>query len=119
MEDYFNINLTLTASSYILNASNFTNSPTESLNTLNFTANQTELNETFTSSNSHYQEITRMIHIIVRPILIIGGTIGNLLSFYVMRRGSLKKVSTCFYMSILALVDTGKRLSTVFILPFN
>ena len=54
------------------------------------------------------REVARMIHVITRPILIILGTIGNMLSFYVMRRGSLKNVSTCFYMSILALADTGK-----------
>ena len=38
---------------------------------------------------------------------IIGG-FGNILTFIVMRRGSLKEVSTCFYMSVLALADTGK-----------
>ena len=53
-------------------------------------------------------ETTRMIHIIVRPILVVVGSIGNLLSFYIMRRGSLKKSSTCFHMSILALADTGE-----------
>ena len=54
------------------------------------------------------EEIVRMIHIIVRPILIVIGTIGNCLSFYVMRRTSLKDVSSCFYMSLLALADTSK-----------
>ena len=44
---------------------------------------------------------------IIFPIIIIGGTVLNILSFIVMRRGSLKEVSTCFYMSILALADTG------------
>ena len=52
-------------------------------------------------------EITRIIQVVVRPFLIIFGTTGNILSFLVMRRGSLKTVSTCFYMSILALADTG------------
>ena len=52
-------------------------------------------------------EITRMVHIIIRPILITVGSIGNLLSFYIMRTGPMKKSSTCFYMSILALADTG------------
>ena len=36
------------------------------------------------------------------------GGIGNILTFIVMQRGSLKEVSTCFYMSVLALADTGK-----------
>ena len=48
-----------------------------------------------------------MIHVVLEPMLIVLGTIGNLLTFYVMRRGSLKDVSTCFYMSILALADKG------------
>ena len=53
-------------------------------------------------------EIARLIQIIVRPILIVMGTIGNCLSFYIMRRTSLKDVSSCFYMSVLALADTSK-----------
>ena len=52
-------------------------------------------------------EIARLIHIIVRPILIVIGTIGNCLSFYIMRRTSLKDVSSCFYMSLLVVADTG------------
>ena len=52
--------------------------------------------------------IRKMILLIAYPILIIFGTFGNSLVFVVMRRGSLKHVSTCFYMSILALADTGK-----------
>ena len=54
------------------------------------------------------EEIARLIHIIVRPILIVIGTIGNCLSFYIMRKTSLKDVSSCFYMSLLALADTSK-----------
>ena len=56
-------------------------------------------------------EIARLIQIIIRPILIIVGTVGNCLTFYIMRRTSLKDVSSCFYMSILAVADTGKSLS--------
>ena len=43
-------------------------------------------------------------------LVTIFGPIGNILSFIIMRRGSLKDVSTCFYMSILALADTGESL---------
>ena len=110
MEDYFNLNLTLTTASFLVN----TESPTESLNTFNYTQNQTELNQRAASNGINYEEITRMIHVIVRPLLIVCGTIGNMLSFYIMRRGSLKEVSTCFYMSILALADTGKLLDIIF-----
>ena len=45
------------------------------------------------------------ISYILFPVL---GGFGNILTFIVMRRGSLQEVSTCFYMSILALADTGK-----------
>ena len=54
-----------------------------------------------------YKETTRLMQVYIRPVIIVGGTVGNLLTFCVMRRGSMKKVSTCFYMAILALADTG------------
>ena len=53
-------------------------------------------------------EIVRMIQVIGRPPIIIIGTIGNLLTFFAMQRGSMKNMSTLFYMAILALADTGK-----------
>ena len=57
---------------------------------------------------SRDQEIARILHLVIRPVLFVFGTIGNSLSFYIMRQGSLKKMSTCFYLSILALADTSK-----------
>ena len=48
--------------------------------------------------------MTTVSHLVL-PIL---GGFGNILTFMVMRRRSVKEVSTCFYMSMLALVDTGK-----------
>ena len=53
-------------------------------------------------------EIARLIQIIVRPILIIAGTFGNGLTVYIKRTSSLKELSSCFYMFILALADTSK-----------
>ena len=53
-------------------------------------------------------EIARLIQIIVRPILIIVGTFGNGLTVYIMRSTSLRDVSSCYYMFILALADTSK-----------
>ena len=53
-------------------------------------------------------ETARMVGVVSFPIIILFGTIGNLLTFVVMGRGSLKRSSTCFYMAILALADTGK-----------
>ena len=66
----------------------------------------------FVSAEEKFQwtnaEIARLIQIVARPILIIIGTIGNCLSFYIMRRTSLKDVPSCFYMSVLTLADTSK-----------
>ena len=53
-------------------------------------------------------EIARLIQIIFRPILVIFGTIGNGLAIYIMRRTSLKHLSNCFYMVVLAIADTSK-----------
>ena len=53
-------------------------------------------------------EIARLIQIIIRPILVVFGTAGNVLTVYIMRATSLKKVSSCFYMALLALADTRK-----------
>ena len=54
------------------------------------------------------EEIVRLIQIIFRPILVIVGTIGNALTIYIMRRTSLKHLSTCFFMFVLALADSSK-----------
>ena len=54
------------------------------------------------------EEIGRIIHIIVRPFLFIFGNIGNFLTVYIMRRTSLRDVSSCFYMFFLALADSRK-----------
>ena len=77
-------------------------------------SNQSEINHTESKIYDKVQrtvntewESERMIIIITYPIIVILGTIGNILSFIVMRRGSLKHSSTGFYMSILALADTG------------
>ena len=78
-----------------------------------FTFNDTVFNLTTLSdidgngNTDNAAEIARIIQITLRPILIVLGTVGNCLSFYVMRRGPLKKRSYCFYMAMLALADTG------------
>ena len=61
----------------------------------------------------NYKETTRLMQVYIRPVIIVGGSVGNLLTFCVMQRGSMKKVSTCFYMAILALADTGEYLIVV------
>ena len=59
-------------------------------------------------TNNKEAYIARMIILITFPVIFIVGTIGNLLTFIVMQRGSLRKSSTCFYMAILAIGDTCK-----------
>ena len=53
-------------------------------------------------------KVGRWLIIVIRPILVILKTIGNSLALVVIRRGSLREVSTCFYMAILAIADTSK-----------
>ena len=74
-------------------------------NLLNATTEPTTIEEKIKWTDA---EIARLIQIIVRPILIIVGTIGNCATFFIMRKTSLKDVSSCFYMSVLALADTSK-----------
>ena len=67
---------------------------------------ESEIQQTLTPSTE--EELARILNLAIRPVLIVFGTIGNGLSFYIMRQGSLKKMSTCFYLSILATADTSK-----------
>ena len=82
-----------------------------------FTEDTTHMSELFTNSsvmNPAGQDInqeiviTKIFGVSILSTLLIVGTIGNLLTFIVMQRGSLKHSSTCFYMSILALSDSCK-----------
>ena len=70
----------------------------------NTTSNGTD-NFGWTNSNI---EMARMVFITIAPVLILFGSFGNIMSFIILRRGDLKKLSTCFYMSVLAVVDTGR-----------
>ena len=81
----------------------------------NDTSNYTSLTitqETVTDDDSNIAEIIRLMHVYGRPVIIVFGTLGNVLAFIVMRRGSMRHVSTCFYMAILALADTGQWMLT-------
>ena len=49
-----------------------------------------------------------IIYAVGYTLIIVFGTIGNILVFIVMGKGSMRDVSTCFYMRMLALADTGK-----------
>ena len=84
---------------------NFNYSAANLTNLWNFPIATTDLT---LAEENRSAEIFRLVHVIVRPILIIGGTAGNVLTLYITRRPSLKNVSTCFYMFLLALADTSK-----------
>ena len=77
----------------------------ELLNSSNTTTEVMPDEETFKWTNA---EIARLIQIIFRPILVIVGTVGNGLTIYIMWKTSLKHLSTCFYMVVLALADSSK-----------
>ena len=77
----------------------------ELLNSSNTTTEVMPDEGTFKWTNA---EIARLIQIIFRPILVIVGTVGNGLTIYIMRRTSLKHLSSCFYMVVLALTDSSK-----------
>ena len=58
------------------------------------------------------KEIVRIVVIATFPVILIIGSIGNVLTFVIMQKGSLKHSSTCFYMAMLAVADTGECLRT-------
>ena len=76
-------------------------------NKTDITGYENSTGDSYSDSNHDY-EISRWINTITYPVLIIFGTMGNVVRFVVMQRGPLRNVSTCFYMAILALADTGK-----------
>ena len=67
----------------------------------------TSSNDTESGDFDPTKEVRRMMRVIALPPIIILGTIGNLLTFITMQRGSLKSMSTCFYMAILGVADIG------------
>ena len=78
---------------------------TENLFTEGTTTEADDLADNF---NQLYIDIENWLYKITFIAFPVLGGFGNILTFIVMRGGSLKNVSTCFYMSMLALADTGK-----------
>ena len=101
-----NDNISMTTVSSVFN--NLSTTTSSAFNTSNNESLYNNITELSVTKDDSAFEISRIIKLIGYPIIVIFGTFGNLLSFYIMRRGSLKDVPTCFYMSILALTDTGK-----------
>ena len=100
-----NKNTKLSKSTAKMKFNNYGISLEEISNSYNTTTEFTFVEEPFKWTND---EVARFIQIIFRPILVIFGTIGNGLIIYIMRRTSLKHLSTCFYMFLLAVADSSK-----------
>ena len=101
--------LTATTTMYQnLNVSEIDNNSFSNLNASVIYSNESYNNETEISSAGFLSkdEVIHLAQVFIRPILVVSGTYGNAVSFYIMRRGSLKEVSTCFYMAMLAIADT-------------
>ena len=98
----------------IIISNNVTTSYTELTDNYNASSmSNTQIQEYVEVNNDNYdvdisKTIARYIQLVLRPIFIILGTMGNLVTFYVMRSGSLRSGPVCFHMSILALADTGE-----------
>ena len=68
--------------------------------------------DTFSTPDSDfYREMVTTVMKIATPILFLFGNVGNIISFVILRTGELRTLSTCFYMSILAVVDVGETYS--------
>ena len=69
------------------------------------------LNSSADTEDDWYDEEWEMAKIVILsafPVILAIGTMGNLMTFIVMQRGSLKHSSTCFYMATLSVADTCK-----------
>ena len=53
-------------------------------------------------------ETARSIFLPGISLLLPLGTVGNTCTLVIMRKGNLKKISTCFYLFLLALGDMGE-----------
>ena len=97
----------------------FTQSPVSSRTeylTFLTTLDNVNLSSSADTENDWYNKDLEMAKIVILstcPVIFVIGTIGNLLTFIVMQRGSLKASSTCFYMAMLSVADTCKYFLTV------
>ena len=94
---YFNVSVFPTIVTFFNVTENFLNESSESVNM-----------ESAGSELLPGYKMRKIVFSVTFPLLVILGTFGNVLSVIIMRSGSLKKVSTCFYMTLLGLADTGK-----------
>ena len=74
----------------------------------NSVANLTTVYPEAEQTDETEKPMSRILVLSTFPIILLVGTIANVLTFIIMQRGSLKHSSTCFYMAVLALSDTCK-----------
>ena len=78
-------------------------STSSSLATFPNSQNTSVYDDNISQNNSFYyndgERIGRLITLVCYPVIILVETIGNILTFIVMQRGSLKHSSNCFYMN--------------------
>lgn len=55
----------------------------------------------------NFEYFTSMLNVYVTPFIIVGGTMGNILSVMVFLRTKLKKLSSSYYLACLTIFDTG------------
>ena len=75
---------------------------------VNNTANISVRSEAHSTMFPEEWERARSIFLPGISVILPLGTIGNILNLIIMNRGTLKKISTCFYMLLLALADMGE-----------
>ena len=95
-----------TLTNYTTRTTEMFNNTSAIFNSYNTSTTEDPLNATETPISHDNKEVVHLIHIFIGPILFTFETYGNAVSFYIIQRGSLKKLSTCFYMVILAIADT-------------
>ena len=81
-----------------------------SISTFHNTEHLDNATSTYEGSNGSSEEKFNtwdVVYLVAYAVIIIFGSNGNILTFIVMLRGSMKDVSTYFYMSILTIADTG------------
>ena len=60
------------------------------------------------SFNEREEEVGQTIHLVVGGCILTVGTLGNVMTLVILSTKQLRKLSTCLYMSLMAVCDLGK-----------
>ena len=58
--------------------------------------------------NEEKEQIGQKVHLVVGGCILLFGTFGNVMTLMILRTKQLRKLSTCIYMSVMAVCDLGK-----------